>query len=117
MRICETPVVPSYYSPELTGVPLNWEQFVEQEMIRNKDEAQRYLADVEAQFKQAGIQATSVVLTGKPAEEIIAYGNKNPLTVIVMATHGRSGFSRLVYGSVAESVVFGITNPLVLVKS
>jgi nucleotide-binding universal stress UspA family protein len=116
MQVCEPPVAPSYYSPELTGVPLNWGQFIEQEMTRSKETAQRYLAGEEKRFKDAGIPVTSLVLTGKPAEEIITYGNKNPFTVFVMATHGRSGLSRLVYGSVAESVLFGITNPIVLVR-
>jgi nucleotide-binding universal stress UspA family protein len=116
MQVCEPPVAPSYYSPELTGVPLNWGQFIEQEMTRSKENSQRYLSGQESKFKDAGIPVKSLVLTGKPAEEIIAYGNKNPFTVFVMATHGRSGLSRLVYGSVAESVLFGITNPIVLVR-
>lgn len=116
MQIIEPPVAPSYYSPELTGIPLNWGQFVEQEMVRSKKAAQEYLADVEKRFQALGVPATSMVLTGKPAEEIVAYANRNPYTVVVMATHGRTGLSRLVYGSVAESVLFGITNPIVLVR-
>ncbi len=116
MEVCEPPVAPSYYSPELTGVPLNWGQFIEQEMVRSKEAAQKYLSGVETQFKDAGIPVSSMVLTGKPAEEIINYGNNNPYTVFLMATHGRSGLSRLVYGSVAESVLFDITNPIVLVR-
>jgi nucleotide-binding universal stress UspA family protein len=57
-----------------------------------------------------------MVSTGIPAEEIISFATKNPFTIIVMATHGRSGFRRLVYGSVAESVLFSTVNPIVLVK-
>jgi len=116
MEVIEPPVAPSYYSPELTGIPLNWGQFVDQEMARSKKAAQEYLAETEKRFKDKGIPVTSMVLTGKPAEEIVAYANKNPYTVIVMATHGRTGLSRLVYGSVAESVLFGVTNPIVLVR-
>jgi nucleotide-binding universal stress UspA family protein len=116
LQVAEPPAAPSYYSPELTGVPLNWGQFVEQEMARSKETAQKYLAEIENGFTEAGLQVTSLVLTGKPAEEIIAYANKNPFTVVVMATHGRSGLRRLVYGSVAESVLFGITNPIVCVR-
>ncbi|MDP2919506.1 MAG: universal stress protein [Dehalococcoidia bacterium] len=116
MEVVEPPVTPSYYSPELTGVPLNWGQFVEQEMARNKKAAQEYLAGVEKRFKEAGIQVCSIVHTGKPAEEVIAYAKKNPFSVIIMSTHGRTGLSRLVYGSVAESVLFGVSNPMVLVR-
>lgn len=116
LEVVESPVTPSYYSPELTGVPLNWGQFVEQEMARSKKAAQEYLAGVEKQCQDAGLAVSSMVLTGKPAEEIVAYARKNPYTIVVMATHGRTGLSRLVYGSVAESVLFGITNPIVLVR-
>ncbi|MDD5288399.1 MAG: universal stress protein [Dehalococcoidales bacterium] len=117
LEVCEPPTPPTYYSPELTGVPLNWGKFMEEETARKKQAATEYLVKTAEQFKTAGIgNITSVVLVGKPADEIINYANKHPFTVVVMATHGRSGFSRLVYGSVAESVLFGITNPLVLIK-
>jgi nucleotide-binding universal stress UspA family protein len=117
LEICEPPSVPTYYSPELTGVPLNWGKFAEEELTRSKKAAVEHLAKVEEQFKTAGItDVTSTILSGKSADEIINYANKNPFTIVVMATHGRSGLSRLVYGSVAESVLFGITNPLVMVR-
>ncbi len=116
MEVVEPPVTPSYYSPELTGVPLNWGQFVEQEMARSKKAAEAHLAETEKRFKDKGIPVSSLVLTGKPAEEIINYAKKNPYMVIIMATHGRKGLSRLVYGSVAESVLFNVTNPIILVR-
>jgi nucleotide-binding universal stress UspA family protein len=115
MQVVEPPITPSYYSPELTGMPLNWGQFVEQEITRSKKATQKYLTDVEKQFREVGINVSSLVLTGKPAEEIVAYAGKNPFTVVIMATHGRTGLSRLVYGSVAQSVLYGITNPMVLI--
>jgi nucleotide-binding universal stress UspA family protein len=117
LEVCEPPSVPTYYSPEFTGVPLNWGKFAEEELARSKQAAAEQLAKVEKQFKDTGItNVNSIILSGKAADEIINYANKNPFTVVVMATHGRSGFSRLVYGSVAESVLFGITNPLVMIR-
>jgi len=117
LEVCEPPPVPTYYSPELTGVPLNWGNFAEEELTRSKKAATEHLAKIEEQLRSKGISnVKSMILSGKAADEIINYANNNPFTVIVMATHGRSGLSRLVYGSVAESVLFGITNPLVMVK-
>jgi nucleotide-binding universal stress UspA family protein len=89
---------------------------MEQEMARSKKAAEEYLHNVEKQFRDIGIPVRSSVVTGKPSEEIAAFARSNPYTVIVMATHGRTGLSRLVYGSVAESVIFGVTNPVVLVR-
>jgi nucleotide-binding universal stress UspA family protein len=116
MEVVEPPITPSYYSPELTGMPMNWGQFVEQEIARSKKAAQEYLSGIENEFRQEGINVSSIIMTGTPAEEIAAYAGKNPYTVIVMATHGRRGLSRLVYGSVAQSVLFSVTNPMVLVR-
>lgn len=116
MEVVEPPITPTYYSPEMSGIPLNWGQFVEQEIARSKKAAQEYLNSVEKQFRNEGIKVSSLVLTGKPAEEIVSYTNKNPYTVVIMATHGRTGLSRLIYGSVAESVLYGITNPMVLIR-
>lgn len=53
---------------------------------------------------------------GKAAEAIIDWVSMDPFTLIVMATHGRSGLKRLVYGSVTENVLLGVSNPILLVR-
>ena len=116
MEVVEPPATPAYYTPEVTGVPMNWGQFVEDEIARGKIAAQSHLQQIEQQFKDKGITVSSLVTVGKASEEIAGYGRKNPNTVIIMATHGRKGFSRLVYGSVTESVLFGVTNPVIVVR-
>lgn len=53
-----------------------------------------------------GIEMTPVVITGgDPAEEIVEYAEKHAVDMIAVSTHGRSGFRKLVLGSVAEGVV------------
>lgn len=116
LRVCEPPVTPSYYSPELSGVPLNWGEFMEQETARCKQVAKEYLAKVANRLGDKSISVQSEVLVGKAADEIVDFASKNPLSVIVMATQGRSGIKRLVYGSTTESVLVGVTNPMLLVK-
>lgn len=39
------------------------------------------------------------------------------LAEIAMSSHGRSGFGRLVYGSVAEKVLQGATCPVLLIRA
>jgi nucleotide-binding universal stress UspA family protein len=116
LRVCEPPAVPTYYSPELSEMPLNWGQYAQQETARCKQVSTEYLAKIEKRFRDNHITARSEVLVGKATDEVINYANKNPFAVIVMATHGRSGFGRLVYGSVAVSVLVGVDNPVVLIK-
>lgn len=57
------------------------------------------------------------VLHGRhPASELAELANGWPVNVMVMATHGRSGWSRLTLGSVAMSIVHHATVPILLVR-
>lgn len=116
VRVCEPPPMPSYYSMEFSGVPLNWGQYVQQELEQCKQTAKEYLAGIEKRFKDKNISVHSELLTGKASTEIIDYASKNPFSLIVMTTHGRSGLGRLVYGSVTESVLLGVSNPIFLIR-
>jgi nucleotide-binding universal stress UspA family protein len=116
LRVCEPHVVPSYYTPELPDTSLNWGEYMEQDMVRCKKEAEEYLAKLEKRFKDIKVGVRSDILVGKAADEIVDYTNKNPFNLIVMTTHGRSGLSRWIYGSVAENVLQGVSVPLLLIR-
>lgn len=116
VRIAEPMNIPTYYSPDMSGVSLNWGNFIQQETIRRKQAAKDYLAEVEKRLKKKNIAVKSVVIEGKPNDEVVDYANKTPFSMIIMATHGRSGLSRLVYGSVAANILHGATRPIFIVK-
>ncbi len=116
LRVCEPPAMPTYYTPELSEVPLSWGQYAQQETNRCKQSSTDYLANLEGRYKAAGVNIRSEVVVGKASDEVINFVKRNPYTIVVMATHGRSGLSRLVYGSVAASVLVGVTNPILMVK-
>ncbi len=116
LRICEPPSMPTYYTPELSEVPLSWGQYAQQETNRCKQSSAEYLSRLEARFKAAGVNVRSEVVVGKASDEVINCVKRNPYCIVAMATHGRSGLSRLVYGSVAASVLIGVTNPIFMVK-
>lgn len=116
LRVCEPPALPSYSTPELSDIPLNWGKYEQQEIARSKQIAGEYLAGVEKRLKDSNISVRSKVLAGKANEEIVNYAKQNPFNLIVMATHGRAGLSRWVYGSVAEYVLLGVTSPVLLMR-
>jgi nucleotide-binding universal stress UspA family protein len=74
-----------------------------------------YLATVEKKF--SGLAVTNTVAEGHTAELIIANAAADKTTLIAMATHGSSGLKRFLLGSVAEKVLRGAANPLLLVRS
>lgn len=64
-----------------------------------------YLSKSADSLKKDDIAAQTAVVSGRPAEEILDYANKNQVDLIIMSTHGRSGLSRWVLGSVTDRVV------------
>ena len=78
------------------------------------DEAASYLKSIAKTLEKKGIGVKVEVLEGNPAEKIIKYSKDNEIDLIVMSTHGRSGFSRIVFGSVADKVLRQTEVPLLL---
>ena len=70
-----------------------------------QEEAVNYLDKVAADLRNQGLVVSTVVLSGNPAEEILKYVRENGVDLIIMSTHGRSGVSRLFFGSVADKIV------------
>ncbi len=67
-----------------------------------------------------GIELKNVetqVLRGVPYEEILTFARENGVDLIIMGTHGRSGFDRVIFGSTAEKVVRNSECPVLTVRS
>ncbi len=79
-------------------------------------EADRYLAAVAASLKAQGVRAQPLVRVGPPAQAILDESAASGADLVVMATHGRSGMSRMLYGSVAAEVLHRGHLPLLLVR-
>jgi nucleotide-binding universal stress UspA family protein len=79
-------------------------------------EAKSVLDAATSSLTAKGVQAESVILKGAPSDAIIAYASENNIDLIVMSTHGRTGLARLVFGSVAESVLHRAACPVLLVR-
>jgi nucleotide-binding universal stress UspA family protein len=78
-------------------------------------EAIEYLRKVSDDLRKRGLKVETIVLSGKPAEEILNYAQGSGVDLIIMSSHGRSGVARWVLGSVADRVIRHSTVP-VLVK-
>lgn len=73
-----------------------------EEMVREKDEASRYLETVAQPLNEQGLQVTTEVRSGFAARELADAAG--PEDLLVVASHGRHGLQRLLLGSVAEEV-------------
>ena len=75
-----------------------------------------YLKEIAASFPDPAAVSCSVRI-GKPAEVIIEVAAMHLDTLIAMATHGRSGVRRWLLGSVAEKVLHGADNDILLIRA
>ena len=102
------PFMPIYGSPELV-TPLIVDE-------KQKEAAQKYLATLSEEMKARGHKVTFMVRTGQQvAVEIIDFAKESGVDLIVMCTHGRSGITRWVLGSVAHKVLTRAETPILLI--
>ncbi len=84
---------------------------------RYRERADQDLSGVRTALEAAGLTVTASVQEGRPAESIVAEGEKESGTLIAMSTHGRSGLSRWMVGSVTGKVLHASRNPLLIVRA
>ena len=84
---------------------------------RELDEAQVYLDGISTSPSMAGRTTIGHIAAGDPAAKIAAIARDEDVDLIVMATHGSGGLTRLTMGSVATSVLQRAATPLLLVRS
>ncbi len=104
------PFMPIYGSPELV-TPLIVDE-------KQKEAAEKYLANLAEELRKKGLKVAAMVRTGQQvAVEIIDFAKEIGVDLIIMCTHGRSGISRWVLGSIAHKVLTRAETPILLVRS
>jgi nucleotide-binding universal stress UspA family protein len=84
---------------------------------RDRHEVEKYLKGVEARVEQEGIPVEIRVLeSGDPAYRVLEDAEGDPVDLIVLNSHGRSGIARFLMGSVAEKVARHATCPVLIVR-
>lgn len=79
--------------------------------------ASAYLDSVVTTMRKHGFLATSHLVTGYPAEEIINYVETNAIDLIVISTHGKSGVGRWAIGSVTDKLLYAGSTPILVEHS
>jgi nucleotide-binding universal stress UspA family protein len=97
------------------------EAYINYDEVRKsaRSEGEKTLAQAQAVVREAGMMATQKLLEARGeriASVIIEEARRWPADLIVIGTHGRSGFSRILFGSVAEGVVRTAHIPVLLVR-
>ena len=72
---------------------------------------------VEEHLQELSHSTVAKVLTGRPAEEIVAYSRDAEAAIIVMTTHGYSGVKQVLLGSTTEEVLRHADCPVMAVRT
>lgn len=84
---------------------------------QKQEEITAYLAGIQKDFQNIGIEASSVVEQGAVVETIISVAQRKNPDLIAIASHGRSGLSRVFYGSVTAGVLQKIDRPILVIRT
>lgn len=109
---------PVAFSPGIPGeapVPIQTDVMVEgtkEALNRARD----YLEKLAAPLRKRGIQVKTVAIPGRAGEAILDYANTNSINLITIATHGRGGLRRAVFGSVADHVLRESGLPVLVIR-
>jgi nucleotide-binding universal stress UspA family protein len=78
---------------------------------------EQYLAEVAVRERKHGVTVETVRATGNPSEVIAHYVKAHPDSLLVLGTHGRSGWRAALIGSVARRVVLLASAPVLVVRA
>lgn len=101
--------------PFTTGY-IEHEKYEKEIMERAKEEASRYLQKKKEIFEQEEIKASTALLKGHPANEILNYAEENNISLIAITTHGYTGITKWAYGSVAANIIESSSIPVLLFR-
>ncbi|QCJ45687.1 universal stress protein [Haloprofundus sp. MHR1] len=94
--------------------------YSEAEYEQIEEEAERLLADAQDLAREYDVSVTATTITewgpNEPADAILDYVENNDIDHVIVGSHGRSGASRLLLGSVAETVARRSPAPVTVVR-
>jgi nucleotide-binding universal stress UspA family protein len=122
-RGCKVPevvllrVIEPLSSSDIAGLARAGGNSITQLENANEADAKDYVSSMAKRLNEEGLSVKGEVVTGKADEAIADYARKNGIDLIIMSSHGRSGVSRWVMGSVADRVMRSSIVPVLLVPS
>jgi nucleotide-binding universal stress UspA family protein len=110
--LLEVVTPPVYYGGFYTQVPLMTEEIVETSM----SEAETYLAVLARSDDLAGIKIHKEIMYGTATQNILEVAHAQHVDLIVMCSHGRTGFTRWALGSVTHGVIHHCAVPVLVLR-
>ncbi|MBW1803771.1 MAG: universal stress protein [Deltaproteobacteria bacterium] len=101
----------------ITGPEMTYNTQYEKDMDYQTEQAKSYLGHLRKQFLEKGIDAAIQITQGPVVDAILHVADSEKVDLIALASHGRSGVSRVFYGSVAAGILQRVDRPLLLIRA
>lgn len=109
------PIMVSPGIPGAAPVPVETESQLQQAQKADA-EARSYLEEIAKPLREKSLDVDTVTMPGMAGQAITSYADKSNIDLIAIATHGRSGLGRAVFGSVADFVLRESGLPILVIK-
>ena len=118
---CGVPEVVFVRVVEHVDLQPDWDYAADKELRQSMDaeiraRAEDYLREIASRVNYQGAKVNTMVISGKAAESLSDYAQESDTDLIVIATHGRSGVSRWIWGSVADRLLRSSKVPVLMVR-
>jgi nucleotide-binding universal stress UspA family protein len=114
-QVVPEPVAFSPGIPGVASVPLQTDTMLEEAKMA-LNEARDYLEKIANPLRKKGIRVDAVSILGRAGEAILDYARTKNVNLITIATHGRSGLRRGVFGSVADYLLRESGLPMLVIR-
>lgn len=103
--------------PDQTDYERLHSAYIQQTAELVRSDTAKICETVQCHFEGLTATASPVLVKGEPAKEIVHYATENEVSIILMATHGRSGLINSVMSDIANRVIRTSTVPVWLLRT
>ena len=116
-KTCQVPIIllKAFYLIHPPSTDPSHAVYMDRLFNHYRSDAEDYLEHVKNSLGGLGVPIYITAPEGDATIRIIAEAEREPGTIIAMATHGRAGIPRMVMGSVTNRVLHAATDPILIV--
>ncbi len=113
-KLTAVTVILEFYHTRSLYANVNYEEIL---LKKQRDSSNSALSKIRTNAKKQGIDiATDVLESNSVVKQIVLFAKSKKVDLIIMGTHGRTGWDKLIFGSVANGVSQRVNCPVLLVR-
>jgi nucleotide-binding universal stress UspA family protein len=85
-------------------------------LVTEEEKGKHMIEKAVEYFENRGVNVTSKIMQGYPAENILDEAEKGGYDMVIMCTHGMTAGKRFLLGSVTNKVLYHVTVPILIVR-